>query len=142
MFSTKKFLIFLLCLCASSWALAGLFGQQSTFLPADQAFQFREQQQNNQLQLHWQIADGYWLYQKEITIDAPDVQMGSIQFPQAKLHQDAIFGETNIYQNQLSITIPIEKFKPNATVTINYQGCTEGLCYPPESKVIDRKSVV
>ena len=117
-------------------AIAGVFTKQPKFLPADQAFQFSEQQQDNQLQLHWQIANGYWLYQKEIQIDAPNVQMDPITYPPAKQHQDPFFGPTKIYQKSLNINLNIKDFSPNAKVSVTYQGCTEGLCYPPETKEI------
>ena len=61
----KKLSAFLILCLFSGFALAGLFDKKPTFLKSEEAFALTTQQQANELQLHWQIADGYYLYQKE-----------------------------------------------------------------------------
>ena len=48
--------------------MAGLFDKKPTFLKSEEAFALTTQHQANELQLHWQIADGYYLYQKEVKV--------------------------------------------------------------------------
>ncbi|MCT8651654.1 protein-disulfide reductase DsbD [Glaesserella parasuis] len=113
-----------------------LFSSQPKFLPGDQAFAFSSQQQADQLQLAWQIADGYYLYKKEIAISSNNAKLGEPQFPTAERYQDEFFGEVEIYRNQLTIPVALEA---NATgqVVVRYQGCTKGFCYPPEEVTLD-----
>ncbi|MDO9988594.1 protein-disulfide reductase DsbD [Glaesserella parasuis] len=117
-------------------ATASLFSSQPKFLPSDQAFAFSSQQQADQLQLAWQIADGYYLYKKEIAISSNNAKLGEPQFPTAERYQDEFFGEVEIYRNQLTIPVALEA---NATgqVVVRYQGCTKGFCYPPEEVTLD-----
>ncbi|MCT8776432.1 protein-disulfide reductase DsbD [Glaesserella parasuis] len=117
-------------------ATASLFSSQPKFLPGDQAFAFSSQQQADQLQLAWQIADGYYLYKKEIAISSNNAKLGEPQFPTAERYQDEFFGEVEIYRNQLTIPVALEA---NATgqVLVHYQGCTKGFCYPPEEVTLD-----
>ncbi|MFK5200712.1 protein-disulfide reductase DsbD [Glaesserella parasuis] len=117
-------------------ATASLFSSQPKFLPGDQAFAFSSQQQADQLQLAWQIADGYYLYKKEIAISSNNAKLGEPQFPTAERYQDEFFGEVEIYRNQLTIPVVLEA---NATgqVVVRYQGCTKGFCYPPEEVTLD-----
>ncbi|MDP0344581.1 protein-disulfide reductase DsbD [Glaesserella parasuis] len=117
-------------------ATASLFSSQPKFLPSDQAFVFSSQQQADQLQLAWQIADGYYLYKKEIAISSNNAKLGEPQFPTAERYQDEFFGEVEIYRNQLTIPVALEA---NATgqVVVRYQGCTKGFCYPPEEVTLD-----
>ena len=42
-----------------------------------------------------------------------------------------------IYRDQLRIPLIITEYSANPTLEVNYQGCTKGFCYPPESKLIE-----
>lgn len=64
----KKLSAFLILCLFSGFALAGLFDKKPTFLKSEEAFALTTQHQANELQLHWQIADGYYLYQKEVKV--------------------------------------------------------------------------
>lgn len=116
---------------------AGLFDQKPKFLPAQEAFAFSSQLQTNQLSLHWDIAEGYYLYQKELKINGQKVQLGEIAFPQAETHQDEFFGKVAIYRKQLDLNVPFSNQQTKALIEIGYQGCTEGFCYPPETVKIE-----
>lgn len=126
------FLSLILCL-ASAFSHAGLFNSQPKFLPAEQAFVFSHQQTANRLDLNWQIADGYYLYKKEIEISGlPDLQ---VQFPKAEHHHDEFFGDVEIFRDQLAINVQLPE-NPQGQLTVRYQGCTTGFCYPPETVAI------
>lgn len=126
------FLSLILCL-ASAFSHAGLFNSQPKFLPVEQAFVFSHQQTANRLDLNWQIADGYYLYKKEIEIlGLPDLQ---VQFPKAEHHHDEFFGDVEIFRDQLAINVQLPE-NPQGQLTVRYQGCTTGFCYPPETVAI------
>lgn len=132
----RYFAILFLGLWLALPSFANLFSSQPKFLPSSQAFAFSSQQQADQLQLAWQIADGYYLYKKEIAISSNNAKLGEPQFPTAERYQDEFFGEVEIYRNQLTIPVALAA---NATgqVVVRYQGCTKGFCYPPEEVTLD-----
>lgn len=123
---SRLFILFLVF--STSFVQANLFGTKPSFLPADQAFAFSHTKENDQLQLHWQIAEGYYLYKKEIEI-TQNKKMVHIDFPQSENYDDEFFGQVEIFRNQLQLTIPYS----NDEIHIRYQGCTKGFCYPPET---------
>ncbi len=127
-----RILILLVSFCLSLNGQAGLFDKKPTFLTSQQAFQFEAKQTGNQLALNWQIADGYYLYQKEVQITPTQAELGEWQFPPAERHQDEFFGDVEIFRNELALQIPL-KSAQNGSVEIHYQGCTKGFCYPPET---------
>lgn len=130
----------------SPFSYGGFFDKQNKanylphFLKAEQAFSFKASEQNNQLQLHWNIAEGYYLYKKEIQIVSADNSQGkaiNVNLPQGQKHADEFFGEVEIYQNQLNIEIPQQNLANHHAIEVIYQGCTAGFCYPPESQYIE-----
>lgn len=117
---------------------------QEELLPADQAFRFiAEVESPHQLILHWQIADGYYLYRKQIKIEklAGDGQLGTPELPPGQPKDDPEFGTTEVYYHSATATIPLQRSsKTAATITlkVSYQGCAErGVCYPPMFKTVD-----
>ena len=135
-----RILILLVSLCLSLNGQAGLFDKKPTFLTSQQAFQFDAKQTGNQLALNWQIADGYYLYQKEVQITPTQAELGEWQFPPAERHQDEFFGDVEIFRNELALQIPL-KSAQNGSVEIHYQGCTKGFCYPPETVSVPLQNV-
>lgn len=133
------FFLLLFGVCSLAFkAQANIFARQATFLPAEQAFVFlAEKQAENVLALHWDIADGYYLYQQEIQIVAENATIAVSQFPQGELHQDEFFGEVVIYRHNLELDVTLLKQQPQAKLLVTYQGCTTGFCYPPETQQLD-----
>lgn len=127
----KLILLPFIILVTNLTAHAGLFNNQPKFLPAEQAFVFSHQQNENRLELNWQIADGYYLYKKEVEIHS-NIPLEPLQFPQAEQHHDEFFGNVEIFRHNLNIGVPIGS-EAKGTVEIRYQGCTSGFCYPPET---------
>lgn len=131
----KSILVFISLIFTIFPAYAGLFQSKPTFLPADQAFVFSSEQVGSQLRLHWQIADGYYLYKKEIQIQGQDLQSNMISLPDGEHYQDEFFGDVEIYREDLHI--PVMLNSTTRRLEVRYQGCTKGFCYPPELKVLD-----
>lgn len=121
-------------------AHANLFGSKPTFLTSQEAFQFSSSQQGDRLQLQWQIAQGYYLYKKEIGVSAQNRVIGELIFPPAERHQDEFFGEVEIYRQQLQLDIPTSSVQ-SGLIEVRYQGCTTGFCYPPETVTVNLNQV-
>ncbi|TDX15222.1 thiol:disulfide interchange protein DsbD [Buttiauxella sp. BIGb0552] len=129
----------------SSHAFAGLFDNQSKsqFVPVDQAFAFDFQQSDHQLNLNWQIKPGYYLYRQQIKVNPAQAELAPPELPKGTWHEDEFYGKTEIYTQQLNLSITIEKATKGATVSVTYQGCAEaGFCYPPETRVVPLSEVL
>ncbi|WNY77229.1 protein-disulfide reductase DsbD [Pasteurella multocida] len=131
----KIFFIFFLIWTSLS-VNAGVFDKKNAFLKAEQAFVFTESQQNDRLSLNWDIASGYYLYKKSLEIKGENGQLFIPQLPLAEIHQDDFFGDVEVYRHQLTFSLPFTQLSATKQVEITYQGCTEGFCYPPETRVI------
>lgn len=131
-------LLILLSLVVLPKGQASLFERHATFLSADQAFVFSANNlTDNKLALHWDIAQGYYLYQKEIQIVAENATIATISLPQGESYEDEFFGKVIIYRQNLDIAIPVLNLQSQPKLQITYQGCTTGFCYPPETKTLD-----
>lgn len=108
-----------------------------TFLPADDAFAFSHIQQENRLNVFWQIADGYYLYKDKVRITIGDKQYLALDIPEGTDYQDAYFGDVKIIKQQLVLSIPMTRDTTAKNIKIHYQGCAvAGLCYPPMTQSI------
>lgn len=121
---------------------AGWFNSQVPFLKAEDAFVFSAQQhvnsttQEKSVNLHWDIAEGYYLYQKELRVVGTQTEIAPLSFPPAEEHQDEFFGRVLIYREQLDLPLSLRNANSNTQLEVIYQGCTTGFCYPPETKTL------
>lgn len=112
------------------------------FLKVDEAFQFSSELKPDGIQLHWDIADNYYLYFERMKFksDDPNVKLGTPQFStQGEPKMDEYFGEVNVIHHALDVFLPVTLSggKTEADVQVSYQGCAEaGLCYPPRKQQI------
>lgn len=134
-----------LLLASSLGQAAGLFGNttgHSDFLPVEEAFRPEAAQTPGQLQLHWQIAPGYYLYDRQFRISWQQPASGPA-LPAAQRsqpgawHNDPTFGRVMIYRDTIDLTLPAPAGLPvsgQGMLEVRYQGCADaGLCYPPQS---------
>ena len=132
------FLLCSLCLLPLQ-AQASLFGKPAApqFVPVDQAFSFDFQQQGHDLKLSWQIRDGYYLYRSKIELEPENAQLAAYLLPKGRDHHDEFFGDSEVYENTLHITVPLRQASADAKVRVTYQGCAAaGFCYPPETREV------
>ncbi|HHQ4452780.1 TPA: protein-disulfide reductase DsbD [Aeromonas veronii] len=107
------------------------------FLQVDEAFQIESEQRGDQLQLTLHIADDYYLYRHSLRFKGNNLTFSEPTLPEGTEHEDDFFGKTRVYYQQVSIAVPLKEVGENATLRVRYQGCTDGLCYPPTDKLID-----
>ena len=134
----QRFLTLILLLCSTS-VFAGLFDApgRSNFIPADQAFVFGFQQNQHDLNLTWQVKEGYYLYRKQVSITSAKANVGALQMPAGEWHEDEFYGKSEIYRQRLNVPVTVNQADKGATLTVTYQGCADaGFCYPPETKVV------
>ncbi|ARC41909.1 protein-disulfide reductase DsbD [Citrobacter sp. Ce006] len=139
----QRILTLILLLCSTS-TFAGLFDApgRSQFVPADRAFIFDFQQNQHDLNLTWQVKDGYYLYRKQISITPSQADIAEVKLPPGVWHEDEFYGKSEIYRKQLTIPVTVNQAKSGATLTVTYQGCADaGFCYPPETKTVPLSEV-
>lgn len=103
--------------------------QETEFLPVAEAFKFHAEIKDNNLEMHWDISEGYYLYRSKISALQNDKAL-DLNFKQdAVIKDDEFFGRVAIYHQLLDIQAkPINE----SPIVISFQGCAEeGLCYPP-----------
>lgn len=118
------------------------FAQESEFLPVEQAFKFDYQQRDDTLVLSFVIAEGYYLYKKQFEVVVKEASAAALQLPDGVSKEDEFFGRTEVYYNEVTLTLPIQSAAADALVKLRYQGCADaGLCYPPKIQEIYLEAV-
>ncbi|NJI22834.1 protein-disulfide reductase DsbD [Aeromonas veronii] len=107
------------------------------FLQVDEAFQIESEQRGDQLLLTLHIADDYYLYRHSLRFKGNNLTFSEPTLPEGTEHEDDFFGKTRVYYQQVSIAVQLKEVGDGATLRVRYQGCTDGLCYPPTDKLID-----
>ncbi|WP_110673942.1 protein-disulfide reductase DsbD [Salinicola sp. RZ23] len=114
------------------------FGQQSDFLPPDQAFAPTLIQDGDEVKIDWQIEPGYYLYRHSFSAQADEREL-SLDIPEGETIEDEYFGRSEIYRHALRMTTQPGEAD---TLTLHWQGCADaGLCYPPQQRTFDLESV-
>ena len=133
----KKYLLLAFCLLTTlSLQAADLFNNKPKFLPVEQAFQLHAEQQHENILLNWQIIDNYYLYQDklEFSLNGQPIDVQPQFLSTAEQYQDPYFGTVNIFKRQLALKLPLPNKGAQDLLDVTYQGCTQGFCYPPETK--------
>ncbi|MES9870223.1 MAG: protein-disulfide reductase DsbD [Sedimenticola sp.] len=111
------------------------------YLLPDDAFRLSARAETpDAIQVSWDIADGYYLYQKKFKFSSgdPAIELGEPTFPAAKIKDDEFFGKVGIYRKRVTVEVPILKRPAGAAtleLTTKSQGCADaGLCYPPHTQ--------
>ena len=131
----RLFLFFVLLISGVAQAGTNPFETKPEFLPVEKAFVFTsERLESGEMQLYWQITDGYYLYQKRLKFDGLPAELHPV-LPEGEPHSDEFFGEQPVYRQGLELKIPAGA---TGTIKVGVQGCADaGLCYPPQTQVVD-----
>ena len=135
----KKLIAWTLCLFAVMPAAQA----EREFLKPDQAFVISARAENDStIRVNWQIAEGYYLYESKFRFlsDVPGVEFGDPQLPPALTKDDPVFGEVEIYRDQVSIGLPLVQLPQDTEmlkIKARSQGCADdGICYPPHTQTV------
>jgi thiol:disulfide interchange protein len=116
---------------------SGLMDSAQDALPEDEAFRFEAIATSaDTLLARFTIAPGYYLYRDKTKLrtEAPGVRLLTPAWPPAKPHEDAHFGQVQVYFESIEVPLPVAHDSTGAqTITVNaeYQGCKDqGICYP------------
>ena len=107
-------------------------------LPAEEAFRASARLiDNQQVEIRFQVADGYYLYRHRFKFAADGISFGEPALPPGEPKKDDAFGEVEIYRGELVFTLPITAGQPPFTLQLTSQGCADiGICYPPQQHAL------
>ncbi|EGM68832.1 protein-disulfide reductase DsbD [Shewanella sp. HN-41] len=120
----------------------GFLKNEPELMPVDQAFAFDFKQEGNRVTLNWVIADGYYMYRDKLKFSVNGAELGTIDLPKGKPHNDEYFGEQEVYYTYIDIPIGLKQADENGILSVTFMGCAEGkLCYPPTKRDVTLKAV-
>ncbi len=128
-----KLIIFVLSLFIAATGVAA----KEAFLKPDQAYPVSAKAADDKVIVHWDIADGYYLYRNKFRFSSKtnDVTLGDPDLPPGKTKVDPFFGEIEIYRKAVDIELPVRfpgKMPDLLELEVKSQGCADaGICYPP-----------
>ena len=135
----KKIIFILIILTANNVIIAEqnskFFSEIEEILPAKEVFKISILENNKNLEINWNIQEGYYLYLDSVGIEI-DRNKGKYKIISANLydHEDEFFGKTKIIRNKLKISINNLEISDNKDIDIYYQGCSDkGFCYPVQN---------
>lgn len=105
------------------------FARHPDILPVEDAFRIDTLSEGEDLEVRWQMPEGYYLYRHGFEVRSE--QAGTIDYDlRAGVRRvDEYFGEVEVYFDEVAITIP---GAASQTLSVRFQGCAEaGYCYPP-----------
>ncbi|MEX3591927.1 MAG: protein-disulfide reductase DsbD [Burkholderia sp.] len=136
-----RLLLFCLVLFASS-----LFGISSTaradddFLDPSVAFRFSSSEAPGQVNVHFKIANGYYMYRERFTftVKRGNATLSEAQLPVGHVKYDEAFAKNvETYRGKVTIHVPLAKTSGAFDLSVTSQGCADGgICYPPAEHVV------
>ncbi len=117
--------------------LLGAGAADDELLPPDEAFKVSAITDRDGINVRFDIADGYYLYQNKLKFDSTTHVLNKAELPEGKLKQDEYFGEVIVYRNQFDALLKLAKANGSDTLILDtqYQGCADlGVCYPPQNQ--------
>jgi thiol:disulfide interchange protein DsbD len=136
--AARFFALLLACLCAVV-GFASTVRAADDFLAPDAAFKFSASEQPGEVDVHFKIADGYYLYRERFAfaVKSGTATLGDAQLPAGHVKFDPTFQKNvETYRNELTIRIPVKQASGAFDLAVTSQGCADaGICYPPAEHV-------
>ena len=109
----------------------------SSFLRVEEAYRLSAIWSDGTLQLNWQIAPGYYLYQHQLSLEQGNNPLGFERPTGTQKYDDYFEKELEVYYQQLTLNVAAAD---NTHLQVKSQGCADaGLCYPPQTQTIQIK---
>ncbi|RIV84437.1 thiol:disulfide interchange protein, partial [Burkholderia pseudomallei] len=109
------------------------------FLDPAVAFKFSASEAPGQVDVHFKIADGYYMYRERFAfaVKSGSATLGEPQLPAGHVKFDPTFQKNvETYRGDLTIHLPIKQASGPFELAVTSQGCAdEGICYPPAEHV-------
>jgi thioredoxin:protein disulfide reductase len=136
--SLYAFLALVCCLLPLLFAAAPARADDD-FLPPDQAFAFSASEEPGMVDVHFKIADGYYMYRERFAFATRNgtATIGDAQIPPGHVKFDPTFNKNvETYRNEITIRVPVKQASGAFDLAVTSQGCADaGICYPPAEHV-------
>lgn len=133
-----RVLLLLIAFASVSAGLAGV-ARADDFLDPSVAFRFSADEQPHEIDVHFKIADGYYLYRERFQFAVKDgtATLGAAQLPAGHVKFDPTFQKNvETYRGDLTIRVPVQAASGPFDLVVTSQGCADaGICYPPAQHV-------
>ncbi|MBN6727432.1 protein-disulfide reductase DsbD [Burkholderia multivorans] len=110
------------------------------FLDPAVAFKFNASEAPGQVDVHFKVADGYYLYRERFAfaVKSGQATLGEPQLPAGHVKFDQTFGKNvETYRGDVVIHVPVKQATGPFELAVTSQGCAdEGICYPPAEHVV------
>ena len=141
----RNLLLVFLMLPGLAMALDPFSGSDEDYIPSlEEAIStdFRADMDNGRLEVDFTLWDKVYLYQHRFAFRLVDDNgnllndFAGFSLPPGKHKVDEIFGEVQVYFDQLTVELPLAHVPMvPATLEVDFQGCLEDvLCYPPTTR--------
>ncbi|MGN6230975.1 MAG: protein-disulfide reductase DsbD [Trinickia sp.] len=133
-----RFMSFLIALAALGAGFASV-ARADDFLDPSVAFRFSASEQPHEVDVHFNIADGYYLYRErfQFAVKNGTATLGAAQLPAGHVKFDQTFQKNvETYRGELTIRVPVQSASGPFDLAVTSQGCADaGICYPPAQHV-------
>jgi thiol:disulfide interchange protein DsbD len=130
--------LFVACLCAVLGFTAAARAADD-FLDPAVAFKFSASEQPGEVDVHYKIADGYYMYRERFAfaVKGGAATLADAQLPPGHVKFDQTFQKNvETYRGELTIRIPVKQASGAFELAVTSQGCADaGICYPPMERV-------
>lgn len=137
--SLSGFLLLVCCVLSLLFGTSLARAADDDFLPPDQAFTFSASEAPGMVDVHFKIADGYYMYRERFAFATRNgtAQLGEAQIPPGHVKFDQTFQKNvETYRGELTIRVPVQKASGPFDLAVTSQGCADaGICYPPAEHV-------
>ena len=107
------------------------------FLEPERAFALSARAlDGRQVEVNFEVADGYYLYREKFNFAATDATLGEPVIPPGKTKFDETFQKNvETHRGRVRIVVPVQHAHGEFRLMVTSQGCADrGLCYPPQQQ--------
>ncbi|MEX3606215.1 MAG: protein-disulfide reductase DsbD [Burkholderia sp.] len=135
-----RLLLACLMLFASLFEISSAARADDDFLDPSVAFRFSSSEAPGQVDVHFKIADGYYMYRERFAfaVKSGTATFSAAQSPAGHVKYDETFAKNvEIYRGEVTIHVPVAKASGPFDLSVTSQGCADGsICYPPAEHVV------
>jgi thiol:disulfide interchange protein DsbD len=132
-------LVLLVIACIGLGAGLATLARADDFLDPSVAFRFSADEQPREVDVHFKIADGYYLYRErfQFAVKSGTATLGTAQLPAGHVKFDPTFQKNvETYRGDLTVRVPVQAASGPFELAVTSQGCADaGICYPPAEHV-------
>ena len=107
------------------------------YLHADEAFIVSIDSQADHSSVSIDIAPDYYLYRHLLKVSINSGKAVISNLPDGSFHSDEFMGDSRVFFNHVDFDILYSDIEKDSTISLSYQGCTQGMCYPPLTKTFN-----